>query len=55
MIILIAKFLKQDALSLIVDPKAGMKCDILVEADVDGGDALSETFTIEIVGKKEKD
>jgi len=32
-----------------------MKCDILVEAEVDGGDPLSETFTIEIIGKKEKD
>ncbi|MFC2164671.1 carboxypeptidase-like regulatory domain-containing protein [Acidobacteriota bacterium] len=51
-----AKLSKQDALTLIDDPMPGMKCDILVYAEFEGGgDPLSETYVIEIVGKKEKD
>lgn len=51
-----AKLSKQDALTLIDDPLPGMGCDILVYAELEGGgDPLSETCRIEIVGKKEKE
>lgn len=51
-----AKCSKQDALALIDNPVPGMRCEIVVFAELEGsGDPLSETLTIEIVGKKEKD
>jgi hypothetical protein len=51
-----AKCSKQDALTLIDNPVPGMRCEIVVYAELEGnGDPLNEPFTIEIVGKKEKD